>query len=111
MIFTKRPDIPPHLIEKLDATRGGVPVYENGHYSAIGDSHHLASDTADVYIAREIPVRPGVIMANRKMAGGDGGCTCWEGYERVPGTEPCASKSCRKKTGARAQKSHRELLA
>jgi hypothetical protein len=179
---------------------------------AIGDSHHLASDTADVYIAREIEVRPGVIMANRKMAapdrwfeheqedlhrqrrqeeedadawaekrmntphpddeayreanrkmagryefadeddadlvetlyhrerkrnpkfreqfpsledyqnheplrddgydphGGeprhvsklakDGGCTCWEGYERVPGTEPCASKSCRKKTGA-----------
>lgn len=36
---------------------------------AIGDSHHLASDTADVYIAREIPVRPGVIMANKKMAG------------------------------------------
>ena len=35
---------------------------------AIGDSHHLASDTAEVYIAREIPVRPGVIMANRKMA-------------------------------------------
>jgi hypothetical protein len=30
----------------------------------------------------------------------DGGCTCWEGYERVPGTEPCASGSCRKKTAA-----------
>lgn len=30
----------------------------------------------------------------------DGGCTCWEGYERVPGTEPCASGSCRKKTSA-----------
>lgn len=29
----------------------------------------------------------------------DGDCTCWEGYERVPGTEPCASKSCRKKAG------------
>lgn len=28
----------------------------------------------------------------------DGDCTCWEGYERVPGTEPCASKSCRKKS-------------
>jgi hypothetical protein len=38
----------------------------------------------------------------------DGGCTCWEGYERVPGTEPCASKSCRKKTSA---KTHRELVA
>jgi hypothetical protein len=31
----------------------------------------------------------------------DGGCTCWEGYERVPGTEPCASGSCRKKTSGR----------
>lgn len=30
----------------------------------------------------------------------DGECTCWEGYERVPGTEPCASGSCRKKTSA-----------
>ena len=38
---------------------------------AIGDSHHLASDTAEVYIAREIPVRPGVIMANKKMAAGE----------------------------------------
>ena len=39
---------------------------------AIGDTHHLASDTADMFIAREIPVRPGVIMANRKMAGDEG---------------------------------------
>jgi hypothetical protein len=200
---------------------------------AIGDSHHLASDTASMYIAREIPVRDNVIMANRKMAGmagdfcadpfdenclrspdddeyeghcgvcadrlrdqgrfpgsddlpdgfcadcdgelgdrgvslphhdqhsgealcegcankrhgmgelnpddykgwnpdeqpspddprikganrktakGDGGCTCWEGYERVPGTEPCASKSCRKKTGAtaRAQATFKQYLA
>lgn len=38
--------------------------------------------------------------AARRLAK-DGECTCWEGYERVPGTEPCASKSCRKKTGAR----------
>jgi hypothetical protein len=200
---------------------------------AIGDSHHLASDTASMYIAREIPVRDNVIMANRKMAGmggdfcadpfdenclrspdddeyeghcgvcadrlrdqgrfpgsddlpdgfcadcdgelgdrgvslphhdqhsgealcegcankrhgmgelnpddykgwnpdeqpspddprikganrktakGDGGCTCWEGYERVPGTEPCASGSCRKKTGAtaRAQATFKQYLA
>jgi len=28
-------------------------------------------------------------------------CTCWEGYERVPGTEPCASGSCRKKQARR----------
>lgn len=37
---------------------------------AIGDTHHLASDSAEMFIAREIPVRPGVVMANRKMAGG-----------------------------------------
>jgi hypothetical protein len=37
---------------------------------AIGDTHHLASDTADMYVAREIEVRPGVIMANRRMAAG-----------------------------------------
>jgi hypothetical protein len=24
-------------------------------------------------------------------------CTCWEGYERVPGTKKCAPGSCRKK--------------
>lgn len=23
-------------------------------------------------------------------------CTCWDGYERVPGTKPCAPGSCRK---------------
>jgi hypothetical protein len=141
---------------------------------AIGDSHHLASDTADVYVAREIEVRPGVIMASKKrtaseeelasgvgferwrrlthpdknldhnafnrlpeedrrrfsqgydeyvrnldqkgkmrlsqnhrQAKGDGKCTCWEGYERVPGTEPCASKSCRKKSS----RVYRENLA
>lgn len=126
---------------------------------AIGDTHHLASDTADMYIAREIPVRDNVIMANRKLAvrhekdadgewrevpdhhipdvrgyenqfgeiehepkeekhresrktAKDGDCTCWEGYERVPGTEPCASKSCRKKTSAaRAQATFKQYLA
>lgn len=25
-----------------------------------------------------------------------GKCECWDGYERVPGTEPCAEGSCRK---------------
>lgn len=40
-------------------------------------------------------------MEIRRLAKDDGKCTCWEGYERVPGTEPCASKSCRKKTSAR----------
>lgn len=28
----------------------------------------------------------------------DSECTCWEGYERVPGTEPCAEDSCRKES-------------
>lgn len=31
-------------------------------------------------------------------------CTCWEGYERVPGTKPCASGSCRKKSARQAGK-------
>lgn len=31
-------------------------------------------------------------------------CTCWEGYERVPGTKPCASGSCRKKSAVEANK-------
>ena len=39
--------------------------------TALGSAQHLASDTADMYVAREIPVRPGVIMANRKMAARD----------------------------------------
>jgi hypothetical protein len=38
---------------------------------AIGDQHHLGSNTADMFIAREIPVRDNVIMANRKMAGAE----------------------------------------
>lgn len=24
-------------------------------------------------------------------------CSCWDGYERVPGTKPCEPGSCRKK--------------
>lgn len=44
--------------------------------------------------------RPFDRAAARRLAK-DGECTCWEGYERVPGTEPCASRSCRKKTSAR----------
>ena len=52
-----------------------VPSYTNckcgsvWNAYAVGDTHHLASDTADMYIVRSIPVRPGVIMANKKMAG------------------------------------------
>jgi hypothetical protein len=35
----------------------------------------------------------------------EGGCTCWEGYERVPGTKPCASGSCRKKSNRERNRS------
>jgi len=40
---------------------------------AIGDGNHLAANSADMYITREIPIRDDVIMANRKMAGDDRG--------------------------------------
>lgn len=67
----------------LDIQRGGPSSHDDtpsadmkrtrpgpkNRKAAIGDTHHLASDTAEVFIAREIPVRPGVVMANRKMAG------------------------------------------
>ncbi len=32
--------------------------------------------------------------AFQKKGGKD--CTCWKGYERVKGTEPCADNSCEK---------------
>lgn len=71
---------------------------------AIGDTHHLASDSAEMFIAREIEVRPGVIMANRRVAKGD--CDCWDGYCRVPGTKPCAEGSCEKCDSHRKQSRH-----
>lgn len=30
-------------------------------------------------------------------------CSCWKGYKRVPGTEPCAPNSCRKAGGKKRQ--------
>jgi LysM repeat protein len=56
-----------------------------------GDRHQAA---VEKFICREIPVRENVIVAQRKKAKGK--CECWEGYERVPGTKPCAEGSCRK---------------
>lgn len=35
-----------------------------------------------------------------RSAKSDGPCTCWDGYERVPGTEPCESGSCRRRKGS-----------
>lgn len=39
---------------------------------AIGDGNHLAANTADMFITREIPVRDDVIVANRKMIADSG---------------------------------------
>jgi hypothetical protein len=56
---------------------------------AIGDQHHLGSNTADMFIAREIPVRDNVIMANRKMAGE----ICNTPYCNNPATEKISYSS------------------
>lgn len=45
------------------------------------------------------PFDPRLIGASRRQAKGD--CECWDGYERVPGTKPCAKGSCRKKAALR----------
>lgn len=59
--------------------------------TAIGDTHHLASDTADFYVAREIPVRPGVILAGKNMEAGipseDGEMAPGSGSRRVRGVQ------------------------
>lgn len=46
------------------------------------------------------------VMSNRRRRASrprtaESDCTCWEGYERVPGTKPCAKGSCRKKEARR----------
>lgn len=59
--------------------------------TAIGDTHHLASDTADFYVAREIPVRPGVILAGKNMEAGipseDGEMASSSGSRRIRGVQ------------------------
>lgn len=52
-------------------------------------------------IVREIPVRKDVIVASKRRRQAKGDCECWDGYERVPGTKPCAPGSCRKKAARR----------
>ena len=32
--------------------------------------------------------------ASRAVAKQAGKCNCWEGYDRAPGTKPCAPGSC-----------------
>ena len=53
----------------------------------------------------ERAVAQGVARSLREAK--DGGCTCWKGYERVPGTKPCASKSCRRKKGSKLEEARR----
>jgi hypothetical protein len=62
----------------------------NSYVIGTGGDNHQAS--VEKFICREIPVRDNVIVANRREAD----CKCWKGYERVPGTKPCAEGSCRK---------------
>jgi hypothetical protein len=73
----------------------------NSYVIGTGGDNHQAS--VEKFICREIPVRDNVIVANRKTAK-DGGCTCWDGYERVPGTKPCADGSCRKKSAEKVKR-------
>lgn len=60
--------------------------------TALGSAQHLASDTADFYVAREIPVRPGVILASKDMESGipsgNGEMDSGSKSERVRGVQP-----------------------
>ena len=96
---------PEHFICKC-GSKLAVPGYHNCKCGKIWNSYVIGTGgenrqaAVEKFLCREIAVRDNVIVANRKTAK-DGGCTCWEGYERVPGTEPCASGSCRKKSSRR----------
>lgn len=39
------------------------------------------------------------IQSRMGKKSGDGKCNCWEGYDRAPGSKPCAPGSCVKKKG------------
>jgi LysM repeat protein len=73
----------------------------NSYVIGTGGDNHQAS--VEKFICREIPVRDNVIVAQRKQAD----CNCWKGYERVPGTKPCAEGSCRKCDGHRKESRQR----
>lgn len=80
----------------------------NSYVIGTGGDHHQAS--VEKFICREVPVREGVIVANKRESEiikytedeeeelplKSASCNCWKGYERVPGTKPCAPGSCRK---------------
>lgn len=60
-----------------------------------------ADDTESAKRAAETAAEFWAITVSSSRRRAEKECTCWEGYERVPGTEPCASGSCRKKTSRR----------
>lgn len=70
----------------------------------IGSDSHGKEAALEKVIVREIPVRKDVIVASKRRRTAESDCTCWDGYERVPGTKPCASGSCRKKSARQAGK-------
>ena len=81
------------IVVKLDGPRGGA----TDHSVAV---YYVPEDQWTPPEGYEEPKTDPYRHEAAKTAK-DGGCTCWEGYERVPGTEPCASGSCRKKSSRR----------
>lgn len=83
-----------------------VPSYTNCKCGKIWNSYVIGTGgenrqaAVEKFMCREVPVRENVIVAGKKEAD----CKCWKGYERVPGTKPCAEGSCRKCD------SHREAM-
>lgn len=63
------------------------------------DEYEMHRDPAEAYDELKYRQLRDEYRQGRRTAK-DGKCTCWEGYERVPGTEPCADGSCRKKKSA-----------
>lgn len=69
----------------------GSEMLQQGRADDVESAKRDAEDAAEFW---------GITMSSsRKRAEKE--CTCWEGYERVPGTETCESGSCRKKQSRR----------
>lgn len=58
-------------------------------FSATGKTKNKAADAAAHAHRMNKPLEEASVN-------GKGKCSCWNGYERVPGTKPCAPGSCRK---------------
>ena len=71
----------------------------------------------DHYLARRVtdrrfgahPPRSETERYGRLMAVKDNASICWEGYERVPGTERYSNDSCRKKGSGPKRKKERKM--